>query len=264
MQDCPPGDGRRSYQLEAQGPGGTSRKTQDVTVLVPTAQPTDRPTSVPPTATSTPVVIPTATPAPPVINSFTVNPNQIEVNQCVTVNWSTGGGTSYIRLLRNGNVILDDAAHSGALPDCLNSAGTYTYRLEASGNGQTTSAEQRVTVNAAPQPTATPNPLVNIQWTLTDLDGTPPTGTITTIFDNNGQVSGSDGCNGYNGTYTTNGSSITINLNGVSTGIFCDDPIGSEAQTFLATLSSATSYSVSGGQLTINNGALTYTGIQPR
>ncbi|MBE2223258.1 MAG: transporter substrate-binding domain-containing protein, partial [Anaerolineae bacterium] len=195
MQDCPPGTGRRSYQLEAQGPGGTSRKTQDVTVVSPTAQPTNIPTMVPPTATATPVVIPTATPAPPVINSFTVSPNQIEVNQCVTVNWSTGGGTSYVRLLRNGNVILDDAAHSGALPDCLSAAGTYTYRLEASGNGQTKSAEQKVTVNAAPQPTATPNPLINIQWRLTNLNGTPPTSTITTVFDNSGHVSGNDGCN---------------------------------------------------------------------
>lgn len=258
MQDCPPGDGRRSYQLEAQGPGGTSRKSQDVTVLAPTAQPT----APPPTAT--PVVIPTATPAPPVINSFTVSPNQIMTNDCVTINWSTGGGTSYIRLLRNGNVILDDAAHSGALPDCLSSAGNYVYRLEASGNGQTQSAEQRVTVSAAPQPTATPNPLVNIQWTLTDLDGTPPTGTITTVFDSNGQVAGNDGCNGYNGTYTTNGSSITINLSGAATGIICGEPIDTEAQAFLMALSSATTYSTSGGQLIINNGALTYTGVQPR
>ena len=264
IQDCPPGDGRKGYQLEAQGPGGTSRKSEDVTVLAPTAQPTDRPTVVPPTATATPVVIPTATPAPPIINSFTVNPQQIVVNDCVTINWSIGGGTSYIRLLRNGNIILDDAAHSGALPDCLSAAGSYVYRLEARGNGQTESAEQRITVSAASQPTATPSPLVNIQWILTNLDATPPTGTITTIFDNNGKVSGSDGCNNYNGSYTTNGSSITINLGGAATGIACPDPIGSEAQSFLLLLSSATSYSTSGGQLIINNGDLIYTGVQPR
>ncbi len=267
MQDCPPGDGRRSYQLEAQGPGGTSRKTQDVTVLAPTAQPTNQPTVPPPTATATPVVIPTATPAPPVINSFTVNPSQIQTNDCVTINWSTGGGTSYIRLLRNGNVIMDDAAHSGAIPDCLSSAGSYTYRLEASGNGQTTAKEQKVTVVAAPQPTATPNPLVGITWTVTNLNGTSPTAsTITTLFDSNGQVGGNDGCNGYNGTYNANGNSITISLGGISTGIYCDGDVGTQAQTFLSILPSATSYSISGGVLTINgvNGSLTYTGIQPR
>jgi ABC-type amino acid transport substrate-binding protein/heat shock protein HslJ len=267
MQDCPPGNGRRSYQLEAQGPGGTSRKTQDVTVLTPTPQPTNQPTVPPPTATSTPVVIPTATPAPPVINSFTVNPNQIQTNECVTVSWSTGGGTTYIRLLRNGNVIMDNAAHSGTLPDCLNSTGTYTYRLEASGNGQTTSKEQKVTVVAAPPPTATPNPLVGITWTVSNLNGVSPTAsTITTLFDNNGQVGGSDGCNSYNGTYNASGGSITISLGGAATGIYCEGDVGSQAQTFLDILSFATSYSISGGALTINsvNGSLTYTGIQPR
>jgi heat shock protein HslJ len=186
----------------------------------------------------------------------------------VTINWSTGGGTSYIRLLRNGNVVMDDAAHSGAFPDCLNSAGNYTYRLEASGNGQTTSKEQKVTVVAAPPPTATPNPLVGITWTATELNGTLPAGTtpITTLFDNNGQVGGNDGCNGYSGTYNANGNSITISLSGISTGLICGEPTDSEAQTFMSILSSATSYSISGGILTINgvNGTLTYTGIQPR
>jgi ABC-type amino acid transport substrate-binding protein/heat shock protein HslJ len=262
MQDCPPGDGRITYQLEAQGSGGTSRKTQDVNVVSPTAQPTAQPA----TPTATPVVVPTATPAPPVINSFTVNPSQIETGGCVTANWSTGGGTTYVRLLRNGNVIMDDAPHSGSIPDCLNSAGDFTYRLEASGNGQTVSKQQQVTVAAAPPPTATPNPIVDIQWTLTNLNGTPPTGTITTVFDSDGRLTGNDGCNGYSGSYTATGSSITVSLSGgISTGIVCGDPIDAEAQQFRQILSTATTYSVSGGQLTINGvGNLTYTGIQPR
>lgn len=257
MQDCPPGTGRKSYELEATGSGGTSRKTQDVNVIAPTSEP--------PTPTSTPVVIPTATPAPPTINSFTVNPSHIEVNECVTINWSTGGGTTYVRLLRNGNVIMDDAPHSGSIPDCLSSAGSYNYRLEASGNGQTVADQESVEVAAAPPPTATPNPLVGIQWTLTDLNGTPPTGTITTVFDNDGRVSGSDGCNGYNGTYTANGNNITINLGGASTGVLCGEPIDTEAQQFLQLLSTSTTYGISSGSLTLNGtGTLTYTGKQPR
>ena len=48
--------------------------------------------------------------------------------------------------------------------------------------------------------------------------------------------------------------------------MLCGDPIDSEAQAFLEILASATSYSASGGQLTINglNGTLPYSGIQPK
>ncbi len=253
MQDCPPGEGRVTYELEATGPGGTSRKTRDINIIVPTTEP--------PTPTATPVVIPTATPAPPTINSFVVNPSQIETGECVNVNWSTGGGTTYVRLLRNGNVIMDDAPHSGTIPDCLSSAGSFVYRLEARGNGQTDSAEQNVRVSAAPPPTATPNPLVGVNWNLTDLNGTVPTGSITTAFDNNGRISGSDGCNVFNGTYTANGNNLTISINGATTGILCGDPIDSEAQTFLQLLVTASSYSISGNELTLNgngNNTLTY------
>ncbi|MCZ7672699.1 MAG: hypothetical protein M5U34_39070 [Chloroflexi bacterium] len=35
MQDCPPGEGRRGYVIEATGSGGTSRRQRDVTVVVP-------------------------------------------------------------------------------------------------------------------------------------------------------------------------------------------------------------------------------------
>ncbi|MBE2222074.1 MAG: META domain-containing protein, partial [Anaerolineae bacterium] len=92
------------------------------------------------------------------------------------------------------------------------------------------------------------------------------TSTITTVFDNSGHVSGNDGCNSYSGTYTTSGNSMTITLSGISTGMLCGDPIDSQAQAFLEVLASATSYSASGGQLTINglNGTLNYTGAQPK
>ena len=261
MQDCPPGAGRKSYVLEAQGSGGISRQQQDINVIAPTSQP--------PTPTATPVVIPTATPAPPVINSFNVNPNNIQSGASVSISWSAGGGTTYVRILRNGNVIMDDAPHSGMIPDTLNSAGNYTYRIEASGNGQTVSQQQNVTVSAAPQPTATPNPLVGINWTVTSLNGAVPTSkAITTVFDNSGRVSGFDGCNSYNGTYTSSSTNLRIDLSGASTGVLCGEPIDSQAQAFKQTLDGALSFSIANKQLTINSlesGLLVYSGgPQPR
>ncbi len=258
IQDCPPGEGRFGYVLEATGSGGTSRQQRDINVVVPTPQP------LPPTAT--PVVIPTATPAPPTINSFNVNPQQIRTGECVSISWATGGGANFVRLLRNGNVIMDNAANSGTLPDCLTSAGTFTYRLEASGNGQTVSDQRSVTVAAAPLPTATPNPLVGVNWTVAVLNGAAPAGVMTTVFESDGRITGNDGCNVYNGTYTASGANLTITLGGASTGLLCGEPIDQEAQDFRNVLAFATSYNIANNQLTINgNGSVTYNrGAQPR
>lgn len=263
MQDCPPGEGRRGYVIEATGSGGTSRRQRDVTVVVPTLQPT----AVPPTPT--PVIIPTATPAPPVITSFNVNPQQIQAGGCVSINWGTGGGTTYIRLLRNGSVIMDNAPHNGTIPDCLNAAGAYTYRLEASGNNQTVSNERRVDVSAATPPTPTANPLVDFNWGVTSLNGAVPAGNITSVFDNDGRISGNDGCNNYGGTYVASGSNISITL-GISTGIMCEEQINEEAAAFREMLSHAQSYSIANNQLTLTgsgpgSGTILYSPLpQPR
>ena len=118
-QHCPEGAGPVSYSLEATAPGGaTSRGQQNLTVVA-SEQPQPQPTEVP------------EFPDPPTISGWNVSPLQIALGECVTINWSTGGGTSYVRLLRNGSVILDDAGFSGQETDCPAPAGDYTYQLEA-------------------------------------------------------------------------------------------------------------------------------------
>ena len=83
------------------------------------------PTAVPPTPTPLPPV------PPPVITAFSVTPNQIEVNQCVTIYWTTAGGTMAVRILKDGNVVLDNAPFSGQSQDCPGAAGSITYGIEA-------------------------------------------------------------------------------------------------------------------------------------
>jgi hypothetical protein len=143
MDDCPPGSGVVPYVLTATGAGGTSKQQRDVTVA---AQP---PTAQPPTAT--PVVPPTPAPQPPVINSFSVQPDRIQSGQCVQIQWSTGGGTEWTRLTRNGAVVLDRGGPNGSLQDCLAEPTTFIYRLEAFNNaGQADTQERTVTVQAPP------------------------------------------------------------------------------------------------------------------
>lgn len=119
-RDCPP-VGEAAYLIEADGPGGASRALQNLTVLQAT----------PVTGT------PTTTPVPgqlPVINSFSVNPNRIFAGTCLTVAWSVSGNVSRVQLRRDGVLVLDFAVFSGNVTDCLNTEGTYVYRLDAANS----------------------------------------------------------------------------------------------------------------------------------
>lgn len=132
-RDCPP-VGEAVYSIEATGPGGNSRALQNVTVLAAT-----------PSAGT-----PTATPVSgqlPVINSLAVNPNRIFVGTCLTVSWSVSGNVNRVQLRRDGVLVLDFAVFSGNVTDCLNTEGTYVYRLDAANaQGNTTFQQVSATV----------------------------------------------------------------------------------------------------------------------
>jgi hypothetical protein len=100
-QDCPAGAGQSVYQLQAQGPGGSTQ--QQVTVNVSAAQPADTP--VPPS------------PAP-VINGFTISPDTVSPGGCTLVSWTTGGGTTRVVLLRDNSPIFDNAPLNSSVQDC--------------------------------------------------------------------------------------------------------------------------------------------------
>ncbi len=77
LSDCPP-NGMQTYYLETSGPGGTSRVQQNVSVVSPTAVPTNAPTAVPPTGTPSASV-------PPSIAVFSIAPTQVTTDQSVIV-----------------------------------------------------------------------------------------------------------------------------------------------------------------------------------
>jgi polar amino acid transport system substrate-binding protein len=238
LQDCPGGVRNYTYRILATGPGGSSDMERRLQVVEAPVQPT-----------------PTSTPVPaepkPVINSFSVVPNAIEVNQCVQIAWDTGGGTTNVKLLRDGSVILDNAPLGGNTQDCLNSAGTKGYRLEARNRiNEMVSSERSVTVSdAAPE-----NPLANTSWQLTALNGQAPVGgvNVTAYFAADGGLSANGGCNNYSGSYTVSGSSLSIGpLSG--TGMLCGDEIDQQEQAYVAALGSAATFQIGGGELVIKN-----------
>jgi hypothetical protein len=156
-QDCPPGAGQVTYGLKATGPGGTSQGSQTITVV--TAAPTNTPIPQP---TATPVPPPTSTPAPqpPTIDAFSVDPQQIDAGECVSISWSfSGSGLVAAQLFRNGEVIGSDLAPSGQQQDCPPVTGNVEYRIQVDSEfAGSATRSQVVTVVQAQPPTPTPQP----------------------------------------------------------------------------------------------------------
>jgi heat shock protein HslJ len=169
----------------------------------------------------TPVVALTA-------HAFEEERQQIMEAGCVNVAWSVDMA-SLVQIKRDGAIVLDNAPHDGAGQDCLQESGTVVYEVFASNpTGQFVSEQRSVQVEPAP-----PGPeFTDKTWELTRyydgvgamlsvLDGTE----VTALFDTEGNLQGSAGCNTYQAKYQTNGNQMTISEI-VLTQVLCSDPAG--------------------------------------
>lgn len=102
-----------------------------------------------------------------------------------------------------------------------------------------------------------PEPLVGTIWTLdsfytTDAVSSVIAGTsITAVFDNDGKVTGSAGCNRYFASYTITGTSMSISSAG-STAMYCTSPgVGQQESTYLASLGRAATFTITGDRLSL-------------
>jgi heat shock protein HslJ len=100
--------------------------------------------------------------------------------------------------------------------------------------------------------------LVGTHWTLTSIvSGTSassvPDGVqATLVLDADGTASGSGGCNTFHGSYQTSGNELTFGPP-ASTRKACADDVMSVEQTYLAALQSASSYTIAGNALTVDD-----------
>ena len=78
-------------------------------------------------------------------------------------------------------------------------------------------------------------PLVGTNWSLDKLNGEPLlTQTyISALFDEEGAVSGTSGCNSYSGSYQVDGSSLTVGMT-VTTMMACAEPVMEQEAAYLA------------------------------
>src|SRR3954449_9280844 len=91
-------------------------------------------------------------------------------------------------------------------------------------------------------------------WVLTDRAsfGTPLDGVAVNAVFAAKRVSGTSGCNGYTSSYTTNGSRMTIENDGVSTLIACEGAAGKVEPAYLDTLTRVRRWRIIGQTLTLS------------
>jgi heat shock protein HslJ len=89
-------------------------------------------------------------------------------------------------------------------------------------------------------------------WHLMDLRGETVLDPIEIDMTIEGDVvSGSSGCNQYNGAATYGEGEITLGPNFATTRMACDPPVMDQEQDYLLALSEATTYEISGNQLSL-------------
>jgi heat shock protein HslJ len=92
-------------------------------------------------------------------------------------------------------------------------------------------------------------------WTVTgfntgDSVDSPAEGTELTVTFENGAVSGSSGCNTFNGSYTLTGTTLAIGPL-ASTKMACEQPVMDQETAFLTTLQGATGFTTNGANVTL-------------
>ncbi len=99
---------------------------------------------------------------------------------------------------------------------------------------------------------ATPPKLEGSSWILSSLSGMKLDSdiSVTLIFEN-GNVSGSDGCNRYNGSFTHTGNALKIGPDIVSTMMACDAAVMQQASEYQTILPQVKSFKIENNQLSL-------------
>jgi hypothetical protein len=197
----------------------------------------------------------------------------LDVSQLVEVS-GTGAGLPeanvvIVALDQDENVLAEAPATLQGPDVGTGGEGTWSVELAIPATGQTpgyiaafsASPKQRSLV-ASDHIDVTFSGEYTLEGTTWLLDKTIPGSEITALFEN-GQVSGSAGCNTYQGTYNT---TMAVGRNSIEFGplaltrMLCDEPLMEQEGLYLAALESATEYVIEGFALSIeySGGALLY------
>jgi hypothetical protein len=189
----------------------------------------------------------------------------LDVGQPVQVS-GTGAGLPegnvvVVAVDQDGNVLAEQPTTLQGPDAGTGGEGTWSAELAVPASGQTpgyiaafsTSPKERSLV-ASDHVEVTFSGEYTLEGTTWLLDKTIPGSEITVLFAN-GEVSGSAGCNTYQGTYrsTRAAGRNTIEIGPLATTrMMCDEPLMDQESLYLAALESATGYTLEGFALTIS------------
>jgi heat shock protein HslJ len=201
----------------------------------------------PPTPTPAATPTPTATPAPDI--TFTANRTTINAGEKATLSWSVENVTA-VFLYPIGDPFENYPTIGQGTKDVQPYITTSYELLTFNPDGSTGSSRIEIAVISG---------LTSSRWIL-DSYSTPSGGfqrplsgtEITARFGADGSLSGSAGCNSYNGTFTAYDQKLRINRLTASQAL-CQTPGGIMDQegTFLSLMQQAATMTISAGQLTV-------------
>jgi heat shock protein HslJ len=112
---------------------------------------------------------------------------------------------------------------------------------------------QQATAPQSEQPVPSTGQITGSQWTLENYNGQPVREgtTITLLFGEEGEASGSDGCNRYTTEYAVEGSSLTFQTPVVVTREVCPQSTLQQAGIYQSALSATETYAIQGEKLTL-------------
>jgi heat shock protein HslJ/uncharacterized protein YraI len=208
---------------------------------------------IPSPPTPTPVATPTATATPAPDITFTANRTTINAGEMATLKWSVEN-VSAVFMYPIGDPFENYPTVGQGNKDVQPFITTSYELLTFNPDGSTSASRIEITVV---------NGLTSNRWLLQSYS-TPATGfqrplpgtEITARFGADGSLSGSAGCNSYNGTFTAYDQKLRLNKLTVGQAL-CQSPAGIMEQegTFLMLLQQSAKMTISAGQLTVFDSA---------
>ncbi len=213
-------------------------------VPVIAAPPTPTPAN---TATPSPTSTPLASATPSLF--FTADRTVINQGECTTLRWRVEN-IQAIWVYPLGQPYQNfPVVGEGSRQECPTTTTVYEMRVLQRDDSVVL---QQITVQVN-----VTNPLANSNWRLASLnaDTVPVAGSVlTAFFGADGRINVNGGCNNFNGSYTVNGSALSIGpLSG--TQIACSPDLAQQENAYLIALQAAASFQISGSQLVVRNAA---------
>jgi heat shock protein HslJ/uncharacterized protein YraI len=201
--------------------------------------------AAPPAPIPTPTPTPVATPSPSI--DFWADSTSISQNECTTLRWKVENVQAVWMYPQGQPYQGYPVTGEGSREECPASTTTYELRVQRP-DGAVELRQITVQVSIV-------NALAGTNWELSSMNVNqlPIPGTFVSVyFSPNGTLRGAGSCNTYTGSYTVNGSNLSIGSM-MPTMKSCSADVDAQEQAYFTALQSAATFELTGNQLVIRD-----------